>query len=54
MIDTYFAGSEMGAEHKKDWLKAADLANAVVYIATQPKHVRIDEIRMHPMVQDQF
>jgi NADP-dependent 3-hydroxy acid dehydrogenase YdfG len=54
MIDTHFAGSEMGAAHKQDWLKAEDLANAVLYIASQPKHVRIDEIRMHPMTQDQF
>lgn len=54
MIDTYFAGSEMGAPHKAEWLKAEDLANACLYIATQPKHVRIDEIRMHPMVQEQF
>lgn len=54
MIDTYFAGSEKGAEYKKEWLKDTDLANAVLYIATQPKHVRIDEIRMHPMTQDQF
>jgi NADP-dependent 3-hydroxy acid dehydrogenase YdfG len=54
MIDTYFAGSEMGADYKADWLKAQDLAEAVRYVATQPKHVRIDEIRMHPMIQDDF
>jgi NADP-dependent 3-hydroxy acid dehydrogenase YdfG len=54
MIDTYFAGSEMGADYKVDWLKAQDLAEAVRYVATQPKYVRIDEIRMHPMIQDDF
>lgn len=54
MIDTYFAGSQMGAPHKTDWLKASDLADAVLYVASTPKHVRIDEIRLHPMVQDQF
>jgi NADP-dependent 3-hydroxy acid dehydrogenase YdfG len=54
MIDTYFAGSEMGEERKQEWLKDSDLAAAVLYIATQPKHVRIDEIRLHPMIQDQF
>lgn len=54
MIDTYFAGSEMGAAHKADWLKAHDLAEAVRYVAVQPKHVRIDEIRLHPMIQDDF
>lgn len=54
MIDTYFASSEMGAEFKREWLKAEDLAAAVLYVATQPDYVRIDEIRMHPMVQEQF
>lgn len=54
MIDTYFAGSEMGDPRKKDWLKASDLANACLYVASQPPYVRIDEIRMHPMIQDQF
>ncbi|HLN65095.1 MAG TPA: SDR family oxidoreductase [Symbiobacteriaceae bacterium] len=54
MIDTYFAGSEKGADYKKDWLKDTDLAEAVRYIATQPSYVRIDEIRLHPMIQEQF
>lgn len=54
MIDTYFAGSEMGAAHKSEWLKAEDLAEAVRYVALQPKHVRIDEIRLHPMIQEDF
>lgn len=54
MIDTYFAGSQMGAEHKQEWLKAQDLAEACLYVASQPKYVRIDEIRMHPMVQTEF
>lgn len=54
MIDTYFAGSTMGEERKKEWLKDTDLANACLYVATQPPYVRIDEIRMHPMTQDQF
>lgn len=54
MIDTFFAGSEMGAAHKAEWLKASDLAAACLYVAAQPRYVRIDEIRMHPMVQDDF
>lgn len=54
MIDTYFAGSEMGEPRKQYWLKASDLANACLYVASQPPYVRIDEIRLHPMVQDQF
>ncbi|HYF77561.1 MAG TPA: SDR family oxidoreductase [Symbiobacteriaceae bacterium] len=54
MIDTYFAGAQMGAEHKRDWLKASDLADAVMYVTTTPRYVRIDEIRLHPMIQEQF
>lgn len=54
MIDTYFAGSEMGEPRKSEWLKADDLAAACLYVASQPSHVRIDEIRLHPMIQDQF
>lgn len=54
MIDTYFAGSVMGEPRKQDWLKDTDLANACLYVASQPPYVRIDEIRMHPMIQDQF
>ncbi|HWI50899.1 MAG TPA: SDR family oxidoreductase [Symbiobacteriaceae bacterium] len=54
MIDTYFAGSQMGAAHKQEWLKASDLADAVMYVATTPGYVRIDEIRLHPMIQEQF
>lgn len=54
MIDTYFAGTEMGEERKKEWLKATDLANACLYVASQPPYVRIDEIRLHPMIQEQF
>jgi hypothetical protein len=51
MIDTYFAESEKGVNYKKDWLMDIDLANACVYIASQPAYVRIVEIRMHPMTQ---
>ncbi len=54
MIATYFAGTRPDEPHKQDWLKDTDLANAVLYVANQPRHVRIDEIRLHPMVQEQF
>ncbi|MGG1677242.1 SDR family oxidoreductase [Neobacillus sp. NRS-1170] len=51
MVDTYFAESEQGLPEKKDWLKVADIANAVVYMASAPKHMIIDEIVLHPFVQ---
>lgn len=52
MVDTFFAESKQGLEEKKDWLKVEDIANAVVYMASAPKHMLIDEIVLHPFVQD--
>ncbi|MBO0961275.1 SDR family oxidoreductase [Neobacillus sp. MM2021_6] len=51
MVDTYFAESTQGLAEKKDWLKVEDIANAVVYMASAPKHMLIDEIVLHPFVQ---
>ncbi|MGG3467251.1 SDR family oxidoreductase [Neobacillus pocheonensis] len=51
MVDTYFAESTQGLPEKKDWLKVEDIANAVVYMASAPKHMIIDEIVLHPFVQ---
>jgi NADP-dependent 3-hydroxy acid dehydrogenase YdfG len=52
MVDTFFAESKQGLEEKKDWLKVEDIANAVVYMASAPKHMMIDEIVLHPFVQN--
>ncbi|MBS4188713.1 SDR family oxidoreductase [Bacillus sp. FJAT-49705] len=52
MVDTYFAESQQGLEEKKDWLKVEDIANAVVYMASAPTHMIIDEIVLHPFVQN--
>jgi NADP-dependent 3-hydroxy acid dehydrogenase YdfG len=52
MVDTYFNESEQGTEDKKDWLKVDDIANAVLYMASAPKHMLIDEIVIHPFVQN--
>jgi NADP-dependent 3-hydroxy acid dehydrogenase YdfG len=51
MVDTYFAESTQGLPEKKDWLKVEDIANAVVYMASAPKHMLIDEIVIHPFAQ---
>lgn len=51
MVDTYFAESTQGLPEKKDWLKVEDIAGAVVYMASAPKHMLIDEIVLHPFVQ---
>lgn len=51
MVDTYFAESTQGLPEKEDWLKVGDIANAVVYMASAPKHMIIDEIVIHPFAQ---
>jgi NADP-dependent 3-hydroxy acid dehydrogenase YdfG len=51
MVDTYFADSIQGTPEKHDWLKVEDIANAVVYMASAPKYMLIDEIVLHPLVQ---
>jgi NADP-dependent 3-hydroxy acid dehydrogenase YdfG len=52
MVDSYFNNSEQGAPEKKEWLKGEDVANAVLYMASAPKHVVIDEIMLHPLIQE--
>ncbi|MDQ6596301.1 SDR family oxidoreductase [Bacillus salipaludis] len=51
MVDTYFAESTQGLPEKKDWLKVEDIANAVVYMASASKYMLIDEIVLHPLIQ---
>jgi NADP-dependent 3-hydroxy acid dehydrogenase YdfG len=51
MVDTYFNSSEQGIPEKADWLKVGDIANAVIYMASAPKYMTIDEITLHPLIQ---
>lgn len=52
MVDTYFANGTQGDPEKAEWLKVHDIAEAVVYMAQAPKHMVIDEMHLHPLVQD--
>ncbi|KAA0547390.1 SDR family oxidoreductase [Bacillus sp. BGMRC 2118] len=52
MVDTYFNNSEQGSPDKQGWLQAKDIADAVVYMATAPKHMLIDQIVLHPLIQN--
>lgn len=52
MVDTYFADSKQGLPEKEDWLKVEDIAEAAVYMASAPKHMMIDELQLHPLVQN--
>lgn len=51
-VDTYFNDSEPGSLEKIAHLKPADIADAVAYALSAPEHVRVDEILLHPVVQD--
>lgn len=52
LVDSYFHSEPEGDAAHKNWLKNEDMANAIVYIASQPKHVVIDELMIHPLEQD--
>jgi NADP-dependent 3-hydroxy acid dehydrogenase YdfG len=52
MTDTYFAGSTQGESRKKDWLKGEDIAEAVWYAVHVPKNMVVDELMLHPTIQD--
>ena len=52
MTATHFAGGDPEESHKRSWLQPEDIANAVVYMASAPAHVAIDEILLHPAEQE--
>jgi NADP-dependent 3-hydroxy acid dehydrogenase YdfG len=52
LVDSSFHTDPQGSNNHADWLKNEDMANAVIYIASQPKHVVIDELMIHPISQD--
>jgi NADP-dependent 3-hydroxy acid dehydrogenase YdfG len=52
LVDTMFHADPQGAENHADWLKADDMANTIMYIMDQPKHVVIDELMIHPLSQE--
>lgn len=51
-VDTCFNGSVQGAEDKQWMIKAQDIANAVLYMVTQPDNIVINEIVVHPTLQN--
>jgi NADP-dependent 3-hydroxy acid dehydrogenase YdfG len=52
LVDSYFHADPQGSSNHDDWLKNEDMANAVQYVISQPKHVVIDELMIHPLSQD--
>lgn len=52
LVDTMFHTDPQGHDSHQDWLKAEDMANTIMYVMNQPKHVVIDELMIHPLSQD--
>ncbi|WP_221088300.1 SDR family oxidoreductase [Deinococcus aquaedulcis] len=52
MVDTYFGDTQQGEAHKAAWLRPEDVAQAVVYALSAPAHLRVDEVLLHPTVQE--
>lgn len=54
LTDTYFNDTQQGEPQKHGWLKASDIASAVMYMLNAPPQVVIDEITLHPLVQQDY
>ena len=52
LVDSFFHAEKEGDPAHENWLKNQDMANAVQYIISQPKHVVIDELMIHPLEQE--
>jgi NADP-dependent 3-hydroxy acid dehydrogenase YdfG len=51
LVDTHFhAGADK--ERRKDWLSDEDMSGAILFMMSQPRHVVIDELMIHPLSQD--
>ncbi len=51
LVDSFFHSEPQGDASHKDWLQIEDMANAIAFIASQPPHVVIDELMIHPISQ---
>jgi NADP-dependent 3-hydroxy acid dehydrogenase YdfG len=52
LVDSSFHSDPEGHVSHERWLKNEDMANAIIYIASQPPHVVIDELMIHPLQQE--
>jgi NADP-dependent 3-hydroxy acid dehydrogenase YdfG len=52
LVDTYFHEGDPGQPHRAQYLQPHDIADAVSYVINAPHHVIIDELMLHPMVQE--
>jgi NADP-dependent 3-hydroxy acid dehydrogenase YdfG len=51
LVDTPFHANP-DQERRKDWLSDEDMSQAIIFMMSQPRHVVIDELMIHPLSQD--
>jgi NADP-dependent 3-hydroxy acid dehydrogenase YdfG len=51
LVNTPFHANPNSSD-KADWLSDADMAQSIQFIMSQPAHVVIDELMIHPLSQD--
>ncbi len=52
LVDTPFHTPSENEDRKADWLTPTDMANSIIFVMSQPKHVVIDELMIHPLNQE--
>ncbi len=52
LVDSHFHAKGHGHETSAHYLKEQDMAEALYYIISQPAHVVIDELMIHPLEQE--
>jgi NADP-dependent 3-hydroxy acid dehydrogenase YdfG len=52
LVDTMFHANPQGSTEHTDWLKPNDMADTILFVMKQPKHVVIDELMIHPLSQE--
>ncbi|MGH8001797.1 MAG: SDR family oxidoreductase [Brasilonema sp.] len=52
LVDTSFHAQPQGDPAHQGWLSAHDVADAIIYTLNAPSHVVIDELMLHPLLQE--
>ncbi len=52
LVDSSFHPEGEGHDSHSWWLQNEDMANAIVFVASQPANVVIDELTIHPLAQE--
>jgi NADP-dependent 3-hydroxy acid dehydrogenase YdfG len=51
LVDTPFHANP-GSDRRAGWLSDEDMSNAICFMMSQPSHVVIDELMIHPQSQE--